>query len=68
LPNSRVNNGHELLRLFLGMSHSVNWILSDSETFFDVLCKLDEETRRIVLFQIKMEIEEYYNSNYLTEE
>jgi hypothetical protein len=65
LPWSKVNNGRELLRLFLGLSHSLNWILADPDAFYDSLNELDEETKRITLFQFKMEIEEYYNNNYL---
>lgn len=68
LPKSRITDGYHLLRLFLGLSHSLNWILADREAFFEALDDLDEGFRKIVLFQIKMEIEEYYNSNYLTEE
>jgi hypothetical protein len=67
LPWSKVNNGRELLRLFLGLSHSLNWILADVDAFYKALSELDEETKKIILFQFKMEIEEYYNMNYLTD-
>lgn len=67
LPWSKVNNGRELLRLFLGLSHSLNWILADVDAFYRALSELDEETKKITLFQFKMEIEEYYNRNYLTD-
>ena len=36
--------------------------------FLEAVSELDEETRRMVLFQFKMEIEDYYNKNYLTQE
>jgi hypothetical protein len=67
LPWSKVKNGRELLRLFLGLSHSLNWILADTDVFYESLNELDLETKKITLFQFKMEIEEYYNTNYLTD-
>jgi hypothetical protein len=67
LPWSKISNGRELLRLFLGLSHSLNWILADTDIFYESLYELDEETKKITLFQFKMEIEEYYNNNYLTD-
>ena len=68
MPNSNIQNGQEFLRLFLGLDHSVNWILADPASFLETIDELDEETRQMVLFEFKMEIEEYYNKNYLTEE
>jgi hypothetical protein len=68
MPNSKMQSGQEFLRLFLGLDHSINWILADPASFLETINELDEETRRMVLFQFKMEIEEYYNKNYLTQE
>jgi len=68
MPNSKIQSGQEFLRLFLGLDHSVNWILADHASFLETINELDEETRQIVLSQFKMEIEEYYNNNYLTQE
>jgi hypothetical protein len=68
MPNSRITDGYHLLRLFFGQSHSLNWILADCESFIETLTNLDENIRKIVLLEIKMEVEEYYNNNYLTEE
>lgn len=68
LPNSGVTDGYHLLRLFLGLSHSLNWILADCESFTEALNDLSEDIRKIVLLQIKIEVEEYYSNNYLTEE
>ena len=68
MTNSTITDGYHLLRLFLGQSHSLNWILADCESFIEALNSLDENIRKIVLFEIKMEVEEYYNNNYLTED
>jgi hypothetical protein len=68
LPRYRVENGRELLKLFLGIRHSLNWIILFPDSFLDTLQQLDDETRKQVLFHFKMEIEEYYKENYLLEE
>jgi hypothetical protein len=63
-----VENGRELLKLFLGVRHSLNWIIPFPDSFLDTLHELDDETKKMVLFHFKLEIEEYYNGNYLVEE
>lgn len=68
LPNSRISHGKDLIALFLGLSHSLNWILPAPNLFYQTLYELDEETKKLVLFQFKMEIEEYHNKNYFTDE
>lgn len=67
LPKYRVENGRDLLKLFLGLRHSLNWIIVSPDSF-DTLDELDEETKKLLLFHFKMEIEEYYKENYLVEE
>jgi hypothetical protein len=67
LPKYSITNGKELLVLFLGLKNCVNWILADSESFWNALNALDKVHRKIVLFQFKTEIESYYLHNYLTE-
>jgi len=67
LPRYRVENGRELMKLFLGVRHSLNWILFP-DSFLETLHELDAEAKKMVLFQFKLEIEEYYNGNYLVEE
>ena len=37
------------------------------DAFYRALSELDEGTKKIILLQFKMEIEEYYNRNYLTD-
>jgi hypothetical protein len=68
LPNSHITHGKDLIALFLGLSHSLNWILPDPKLFYEALKELDKETKKLVLFQFKMEIEEYHNRNYFTDE
>jgi hypothetical protein len=68
LPRYRVENGRELLKLFLGVRHSLNWIILFPDSFLETLHELDAETKKMVLFHFKLEIEEYYNGNYLVEE
>jgi hypothetical protein len=68
LPRYRVENGRELLKSFLGIRHSLNWIILFPDSFLDTLQELDDETSKLVLFHFKIEIEEYYKENYLLEE
>jgi hypothetical protein len=68
LPNAHISHGKDLIALFLGLSYSLNWILPDPKLFYEALEELDEETKKLVLFQFKMEIEEYHNKNYFTDE
>ncbi len=68
LPSSHISHGKDLIALFLGLSHSLNWILPAPKLFYEVLNELGEETKKIVLFQFKMEIEEYHNKNYFPDE
>ena len=68
LPNSHIIHGKDLIALFLGLSHSLNWILPAPNQFYKILKELDEETKKLVLFQFKMEIEGYHNKNYFPDE
>jgi hypothetical protein len=64
LRNVEVNRADELLRLFVGIDHPLNWIFQ-KEIFYETLNELDEQARKVILFQFKLEIEEYYNTYYL---
>jgi hypothetical protein len=69
LPHSKASSGGDLLSLFLGLRQIVNWILAAPQLFRETIYELDKETRRLILFKLKMEIEEYYNENHhLSEE
>jgi hypothetical protein len=65
LPRSLVTHGRDLLLLFLGIPNVLNWLLAEPEIFNETLNELDKETKKIILFNCKMEVEEYYNQNYL---
>jgi len=56
------------LKLILGVRHSLNWIILFPDSFLDTIQELDDETKKLILFHFKMEIEEYYKENYLVEE
>jgi hypothetical protein len=45
----------------------LNWILAAPQIFQETLNDLDAETKRLVLFQFKMEIEEYHRNHHLKE-
>lgn len=66
--STTVYNGRDLIRLFLGLDHLLYWIASQPQIFISTLEDLDHDAKKIVLFQLKMEIEEYYRKNYLTKD
>lgn len=68
LKSKKIDDGQELLRLFLGLDNCINWIHADSEAFLQTINELDSKSRRMVLFRLKTEIEEYYEKHYLTQE
>jgi hypothetical protein len=66
LRHMEVAKGQELLRLFTKVAHPLNWIFSDPRIFVETLDQIqDEEIKKIIFFQFKMEIEEYYSRYYL---
>jgi hypothetical protein len=68
LPWYSVSTGRDLLLLFLGSRSILNWMLADPDSFFEVLMDLNGEAKTIILFQFKMEIEQYHKENYLKDE
>jgi hypothetical protein len=60
-----VNRARELLRLFTKMNHPLNWIFFQPNIFVEAINEMDNETRRALMFNFKMEIEEYHNKYYL---
>lgn len=68
LKGSKVHTPKDLLLLFLGIRHSLNWLVIHPIIFNETLNKLDAGSKKIMYFQFKMEIEEYYYENYLLEE
>jgi hypothetical protein len=65
LPRYNITTGRDLLVLFLGLHHPLNWILASPQIFCETLTELDEEAKKLLLYEFKMQIEEYYNQNYL---
>jgi hypothetical protein len=43
-------------------------MLADPDSFFEVLMDLNGEAKTVILFQFKMEIEQYHKENYLKDE
>jgi hypothetical protein len=68
LPNSQIYNGRDLLKTFLGITNICNWILPFPDIFLSTMEESEETEKMMVLFRIKMDIEEHYNQNYLREE
>jgi hypothetical protein len=62
-----LNNDRDLLLLVFGLRHTLNWLLAEPQIFCETLRELDQDAKQLVLFHFKMEIEEYYNENYLKE-
>ena len=54
------------MKLFFGLSNSLNWILANPEIFLETLAELGEQ-KKALLFQFKMEIEYYYDKRFLDE-
>jgi hypothetical protein len=65
LSNSTIDKGRSLLGLFLGLDHLLYWVAAQPQMFLKTLQDLDQDTKKIILFQLKMEIEEYHHTNYL---
>jgi hypothetical protein len=61
----KVNKGQELLRLFTKINYPLQWIFVHPDLFMETLDEIDEETKKLILFKFKMEIEEYYDLYYL---
>jgi hypothetical protein len=66
LRHIEMAKGQELLRLFTKTRHTLNWIYANPKIFVETLDEIrDEETKKLMFFQFKLEIEEYYNKYYL---
>ena len=64
----KIYDGQQLLRSFLGLDRCINWIFADFNTFLETINELGDQSRKMVLFQLKTEIEKYYGEHYLTYE
>ena len=63
-----IYNEVALIEMFLDVPRSLYWIFTYPELFIETLDKLDDETKRILLFQFKIEIEGYYDIYLSTKE
>ena len=68
LPVSEIKNGIDLLKLFFGLSNPLNWMLANPEIFLETLAEIKGEQKKALIFQFKMEIEDYYDKHFLDEE
>jgi hypothetical protein len=68
LPTVRINKGTDLFRIFYGLSDALNWLLAEPSVFLEVLEEIGQEIKKVLLFQFKMEIENYYDKNYRYDE
>jgi hypothetical protein len=60
-----VNRARDLLRLFTKMNHPLDWIFAKPSIFIETINEIDNQTRKLLMANFKMEIEEYYNEYYL---
>jgi hypothetical protein len=63
-----IYNDVALLELFLDVPKTLYWIFTYPEIFIETLNELGEETKKILLFQFKIEIEGYYDIYLSTRE
>lgn len=60
-----LNNGNDFLSHLLGIKYFIYWFIMDEELSFKILENLTEDKRKIILVNLKTEIEYYYQQNYL---
>ena len=60
-----LNNGNDFLSSLLGIKYFIYWFIMHEEISFKILENLTEDKRRIILVNLKTEIEYYYQQNYL---
>lgn len=65
LKYTEVNKGQEILRLFTKINHVLHWIFAQPRIFMETINDMDDDTKKVLLFNIKMDVEEYYNKYYL---
>jgi hypothetical protein len=66
LPSIDTRDAKDILLSFLGHKRIVNWILFDKDSFCQAIEALDEVDKKLLFFEIKIEIESYYMENSLT--
>ena len=63
-----LNNGNDFLSHLLGIKYIIYWFSVDEKISFKILEHLPEDKRKIILVNVKTEIEYYYQQNYLIKE
>lgn len=63
-----LNNGHDFLSHLLGIKYFIYWFIVDEKISFKILKNLTEDIRKIILVNLKNEIEYYYQQNYLSKD
>ena len=49
---------------FLNLSNIIQWVIFYPETFRETITEMDEQTRRLLLMQLKLVCEEVYNNRF----
>ena len=65
LYNLELNNGNDFLSSLLGIKYFIYWFIINEEISFKILESLPDDKRKIILINLKTEIEYYYQQNYL---
>ena len=65
LSKLELNKGNDFLSSLLGIKYFIYWFIINEELSFKILEGLPNAKRKIILFNLKTEIEYYYQQNYL---
>lgn len=60
-----LNKGNDFLSSLLGIKYFIYWFIINEEISFKILERLPNAKRKVILFNLKTEIEYYYQQNYL---
>lgn len=60
-----VNKGQEIMRLFIKLNHVLHWLFVQPVLFVETLNEMDDETKRVLMFNFRIDIEEYHDRYYL---
>jgi hypothetical protein len=63
-----IDNGNDFLSHLLGSKYLIYWFFVNEKIPFKILECLSKDKRKIILFNLKTEIEYYYQQNYLLQD
>ena len=63
-----LNTGNDFLSYLLGIKYFIYWFILDEKISFKILKNLTEDKRKIILINLKTEIEYFYQQNYLSKD